>query len=250
MFKQRYVEFEKKSLEDAVFSPYELTQAGLNDLKRTIVMSIVALTLFCLIILMFARHGSFYDWGYSIGQAFAGHPDGSYLPLLYGAITLTVFLGTLKVFTKACEALTETGLFMRVSVSDALQDEWEIAQKRKSFAFAYEAVGIALVTAFIVSLLVCLGHIALVGDLPKPPRFGTAVVISIVTIWTYCLLPISYLAWTLEPVEEDSLDGPITKPAPKPKPVLTGKAKWKKRFWDLLPYAVGLAIGVTWALNN
>jgi len=247
MLKQRYIELEKSVLKDAVFSPYELTPAGISELRKNIIVSILSLATICFLLLYFIRGGTPYDWGYKIGQGIA---VGSWWPLVYSIAFFVVLFGASRLLARSFNGLTETGLFLRTSVSDELQDEWELAQKHKSFTAAYEYLSWAVVTMFLGGLVVCGVYYFIIGTLPAPPRFGTVVCLFIVGIWVLSVLPISYLAWTLEPIEADGIDGPITKPVKPAPPVLTTKQKWKKRFSDALPFAFGGIVGVLWAINN
>ena len=250
MLKKRYIEFEKQLLADTQFSPYELTARGLKDLRRNLAINFVSLAVMCVLILQWIRQGSFYDLGYNIGQKIG--QSGSFLPIIPAIIFLVILFLSFRFFLKTLEDITETGLFMRVSVSDELQDEWELEQKRKSFSAVYEIIVFAMIGLFICVLLFSGIHYLVVDRLPNPPRFGTGVVASILAMWAYSLSPITYLAWTLKPIKDDGIEGPISKPrkAEKPpKPVLTGAAKWKKKAWDWSPYFVGACFGV-WIVSQ
>lgn len=242
MIKQRWIDFEKKQYDEAPLSPYELTAKGLSELRKSIVVSIVSLTVLSFTILGFIRHGSFSEWGYQIGLAIGGD-EGSFLPVLFFLAFFGLLFGSSHLFGKSTDRLAETGLWIRLAVSDELQDEWELTEKRKSYTYAYNAIGSALVAAFFIWLIVCAVHYAAAGTLPPPPRFGTVVVFSILTIWMLSLVPLAYTAWTLKPVDEDEVDGSIVKPEPVVKSPLTTKQKMLKHVSTLAIVLIFFALG-------
>ena len=249
MIKQRWMEFEKKHYDEAPLNPYELTAEGLAETRKSIMISTLSLAALLLTILGFFRHGSFSKWGEAIGREIGGG-EGSFLPVLFFLAFFGLLFGSLHFFSKSTDTLIETGLWMRLNVSDELQDEWELTEKRKSYTYAYNGVALAITCLFFFWLIVCAVHYAAIGTLPSPPRFGTVVVLSILAIWMLSLAPMAYTVWTLKPVDVDDVDGPILKPAPAIKPPLTTKQKMLKYGLTLAIVLIFFSLGYYVAINN
>jgi len=249
MLKQLWIDFEKKAYDEAPVNPYELTAEGLSELRKSIIVSTLSLAALSFTILFFFRYGSFSEWGRQIGREIGGG-DGSFLPILFFLAFLGLLFGSSHMFGKSIDRLAETGLWMRLSVSDRLQDEWEMTEKRKSYTFAYNSVFLALIFLFVLWLIACGGHYAAVGSLPPPPRFGTVVVLSIVALWMMTLAPMAYTAWTLDPVNPEDIDGPIVKPESITKALLTARQKLRKYGTTPTIFVVFFAVGYFFATNN
>jgi len=249
MLKQRWLNFEKKHYDEAPINPYELTAEGLSELRKSIIVSTLSLAALSFTILFFFRHGSFSEWGRQIGREIGGG-DGSFLPILFFVAFLGLLFGSSHMFGKSIDRLAETGLWMRLNVSDELQDEWELTEKRKSYTFAYNGIIMVVTCIFFLWLIACGAHYAAAGTLPSPPRFGTVVVLSIVALWMMTLAPMAYTAWTLDPVEAEDVDGPIVKPESIVEPPLTAKQKLRKHGTTLAIFVVFFAVGYFFATNS
>lgn len=243
MMKKAYFDAQTKILESIPMNPFELSEAGIKSLRRNVLLSITSLA-----ICMFMSQ-ALTRWS-TTGTADMTR-DG--LPQMFAELGGLLFLlfGSLWVMHKSTDALLATGLYWRISVSDELQDEWELAQKRKSYAKAFEYVVYGLAVLFIVVLAFCGIYRLIAGTLPAAPGFGVTVIIAGLLIYVIALAPLIHLAWTLEPIEDETLQSgePMTRKPKRERP-LTVKEKWLRRLWSWGPIVIGAIVGVTWALNG
>jgi len=244
MFKEKYLDWQKKTLKEAPLRPYELTAEGLGLLRRNIIISTLSLVAVVAFIIIFIR---------------VLNNDLFPRESISGGLRLSVFFGLMfgiwgagTVLSKSTDYLIETGLWWRLSVDDELQDEWEKAQKYRSNSVSFDWLVMILAIIFAVWLIVCTISYLTFRSLPPLPPFDVNVGLMLSALYAIGVMPLIHAAWTIDPIvddeasEEDMKPLVKTKPVPEPKPVLTGKQKWVKRIWDLTPYIVGILIAVLW----
>ena len=242
MFKEKYLDWQKKTLKEAPLRPYELTAEGLGLLRRNIIistLSLMAVVAFIIIFIRVLNNDLFPRESISSGLRLA-----VFFGLMFG------IWGTGSVLSKSTDYLIDTGLWWRLSVDDALQDEWEKAQKYRSNSVSFDWLVTILAIIFVVWLIVCTISYLAFRSLPPLPPFDVNVGLMLSALYAIAVMPLIHAAWTIEPIvddeasEEDMKPLVKAKPAPEPKPVLTTKQKWVKRFWGLVPYGVGIFIGL------
>lgn len=243
MFKKQYIMAQKELLEAIPVNPYELTEQGIRELRKSIVVSVLSLAVCLVMSLVVIR------WALA--------PDGmasSGLTFMFGKLVglLAILLLALWGLSKSSDYLLGTGLYWQLSVSDELQDEWELAQKRRSYTKAFEYVLLGACALFVLMLVYCGLYYAFNGALPNPPSFGVSLIIFGMLIYIAALAPIIHIAWTLVPIEvEEGASGrPVTRQKGQRAKPLTQKQKWLKRLWSWGPIFIGAIIGVTWAMNG
>ena len=239
MIKNQYINAQKEILKSIPVNPYELTKGGIRELKTSILVSIVSLAI-CMGMSLAVMRWTFSSEGMAA--------DG--LTLMFGklGVYLTLLLGSLFAMSKSTDYLLGTGLYWRLSVSDELQDEWELAQKRRSYSRAFEYVIYGAAALFLLVLIYCGLTYAFSGALPSPPSFGVSVIIAIMLIYISALAPIINIAWTLTPIEEGSTGSGRAAPNKRKRvEPLTPKQKWLKRLWQWGPVVFGLIVGISWA---
>lgn len=240
--KTAYLNAQKKILENIPVNPFELTAAGIAELKKNIIVSILSLAA-CMIMSLIV-----FRWVFSFEGMAA---DG----LTFMFMKLAAYLGLLFVslffMSRSSDYVLGTGIYWRLSVSDELQDEWELAQKHRSYTKAFEYVIYGAALLFILTLVYCGVIFAMTGALPNPPSFGVSVIIASLLIYISALAPLINIAWTLTPIEPADRTEKTAMPQ-KRKPVnpLTPKQKKLKRLWQWSPIVVGVVIGVSVVLNT
>jgi hypothetical protein len=238
--KQTYLDAQTKILESIPMNPFELTEAGIKSLRRNVLLSIASLA-FCMFMSLIT-----FRWS-ATGTADITREG---LPMMFAQLGGLLFLlfGSLWVMSKSTDALLATGLYWRISVSDELQDEWELAQKRKSYAKAFEYVVYGLALLFIAVLAFCGLYRLIAGSLPAAPGFGVTAITAGLLIYVIALAPLIHLAWTLDPIEDEALpSGEVMTRKPKRETPLTPKEKRLKRLWSWGPVVLGGVIGIVWA---
>jgi len=161
------------------------------------------------------------------------------------AIYLTLLFTSLFFMSRSSDYVLGTGIYWRLSVSDELQDEWELAQKHRSYTKAFEYVIYGASLIFILALVYCGVVFAMTGALPNPPSFGVSVITAMLLIYISALAPLINIAWTLTPIETaETLDKSVLSQKRQPVNPLTPKQKKLKRLWQLSPIVVGLVVGL------
>jgi len=241
MIKTQFIKAQEGILKSIPVNPYELTAVGIRQLKTSILVSIFSLTSCFSMSLVVLR------WTFS-SEGMAA--DGLTPMFVRLAVYLTVLFGSLFAMSKSTDYLLGTGLYWRLSASDELQDEWELAQKRRSYTRAFEYVIYGASGLFVLVLAYCGVVYGFTGELPSPPSFGVSVIVAITLIYVSALAPIINIAWTLEPIEEDGSHAhrPERSKRVRVEP-LTTKQKWLKRLWQWGPIVLGLIVGISWAAN-
>lgn len=239
MIKNQYINAQKEILKTIPVNPYELTEVGIRQLKTSILVSIVSLAACMGMSLALMR------WTFS-SEGMAA--DGLTLMLVKLGVYLALLFASLFVMSKSTDYLLGTGLYWRLNVSDELQDEWELAQKRRSYSKAFEYVIYGAAALFLLVLIYCGIVYAFSGNLPSPPSFGVSVIIAFMLIYISAVAPIINIAWTLMPIEEGSTESGRAAPNKRKRvEPLTPKQKWLKRLWQWGPVVLGLIVGISWA---
>lgn len=240
--KTKYLNAQKKILETIPVNPFELTTAGISELKKNIIVSIVSLAACMSMSLIVLR------WVFS-SEGMAA--DGLTVMFLKLATYLALLFVSLFFMSKSTDYVLGTGIYWRLSVSDELQDEWELAQKHRSYTKAFEYVIYGAAFLFILALIYCGVVFAMTGALPNPPSFGVSVITAALLIYISALAPLMNIAWTLTPIEPDG-GSEKTKMPQKRKRVdpLTPKQKKLKFLWQWSPIVVGLILGISIGLNT
>lgn len=245
MLKGQYMQWQKDALKDAPLQPYELSAQGLSDLRRNIVTSLTSFAAVLTLVILFYRM--------LIGDIVPevdGRSGSRYIAffVLCGAIVFTA-----RISEKSTDHILKTGLYWRISVSDELQDEWELRQKNRSGAKSFEWFLIGLVAVFGLWILISGLSYIIVGHLPSAPPFDVILAIGLAVIYGLSLMPLIHTAWTLEPITDETSDNdmqPVSEAIERPKPILPPKQKWWKRIFGSLPYVIGVAIGVGFVASN
>jgi len=240
--KTAYLNAQKKILENIPVNPFELTAVGIAELKKNIIVSILSLAACMIMSLIVLR------WVFS-SESMAS--DG----LTFMFVKLAAYLGllftSLFFMSRSTDYVLGTGIYWRLSVSDELQDEWELAQKHRSYTKAFEYVIYGAALLFILALIYCGIVFALKGALPNPPSFGVSVVTAALLIYISALAPLINIAWTLTPIEPADRIEKAAKPQKrKPDNPLTPRQKKLKRLWQWSPIVVGLILGISIGLNT
>lgn len=240
--KTKYLNAQKKFLENIPINPFELTAAGIAELKKNIIVSIGSLAA-CMIMSLIV-----FRWTFSS----EGMPsEGLTVLFLKLAIYLALLFTSLFFMSKSSDFVLGTGIYWRLSVSDELQDEWELAQKHRSYSKAFEYVIYGAALLFILALIFCGATIAFTGALPNPPSFGVSVIAAILLIYISALAPLINIAWTLTPIESvDTSDKSAVPQKRQRVEPLTPKQKTLKLLWQWGPIFVGLVAGVGVVLNT
>jgi len=241
MLKRSYINVQKEILKTIPVNPYELTEKGIQELRKSILFSILSLAVCMIVSLILFR------WAFG-SESMA--TDG--FPIMFGKLAgyLSCLVVALWGLNKSTDYLLGTGLYWQLSVSDELQDEWELAQKRRAYSKAFEWIIYGAAGMFLAILAICGGVYAVTGALPSPPSFGVWVVACFMLIYVSALTPIIYIAWTLSPIEDESIiDRPKASKRERIEP-LTSKQKRLKHLWTWGPIAVGLVVGILIALNS
>lgn len=237
MLRKEYLDAQKKILDSIPMNPFELTQAGLDGLRKNIILSILSMSvLFSLVYLGFS--GGFSQIKTIFGDSTAMHLSvlGAYL----GALILALYI-----MSKSTDYVLATGLYWRISVSDELQDEWELEQKRKSYVKAFEYVIYGMGALFLLTLCYCGLFWLIVGSLPQGLGLMASSFLFVTFIFVASMTPLIYLAWTLEPIEDDAATNrTVVAKKPKRDKPLTKREKRLKMLWDYSPYVVGGIAGV------
>lgn len=240
------METEKEMLKAIPVNPYELTEVGIRDLRKTILVGILSLAV-CMVMSLIL-----FKWVF--GSAGMGSEGLTVMLLKLGGYLSILFLSVWGL-NKSSEYLFGTGLYWRLMASDALQDEWELAQKRRSYAKAYEYVLRGICIIFLLTLLYCGVYFALNRTLPAPPSFGVSLIVSVMLINIAALTPIIHVAWTLAPIEDEGASykrsiSPIPSPFLERTESLTSRQKWLKHIWNWSPVIIGGIIGYTWMMHG
>ena len=239
MLKQASINMQKQALSTFPLNPYELTENGIRDLRRNTVLSVVSFAA-CLGLTLAA-----FRLIPTFGVVAQAHGLG--MMFLLAIVLVASLLGSLWVMSKSSDALMATGLFWRANVSDELQDEWEIARKRESYAKAYEYVLYGVVLLFLGTLAVCGVHKLVVGTLPPAPRFGTWVVIASVLIYIASVAPMLHLALTLQPIEGEPSETLSAPRKPQGETPLSPNQKRLKWLWQWGPVVIGVVCAVVFS---
>ena len=241
MLKQSSLSWQKKALDAFPMNPQELTPDGLSQLRRNAIVSILSVAACFVLCLISVR------WTRQIPAVIEQH-GVAIMFLQLGAILAGLF-GTLWVVTKSSDGLLASGLYWRANVSDELQDEWELAQKHRSNAKAFEYVLLGLVAVFFSILAYCGLHKVFTGALPSPPSFGVWVVACLIGIYVISLAPLLHLAWTLEPMDTDDVEAAsperVSQRCEIPLTAEQARLKW---LWNWGPLLAGAAFGVVFAV--
>ena len=242
MIKDQYINAQKEILKSIPVNPYELTEVGIRQLKTSILVSIISLAA-CMFMSLALMRWTFSEEGMAAqGLTVMFIKLGAYLAVLFTS---------LYAMRKSTDYLLGTGLYWRLSVSDELQDEWELAQKRRSYSKAFEYVIYGAAALLLLTLIYSGILYALSGGLPSPPSFGVSLIVATLLIYISALAPIINIAWTLAPIEDDGSQRHKVSPSKRERlEPLTAKQMWLKRLWQWGPIVMGLAIGIGWAMNT
>ena len=239
--KTKYLNAQKKILETIPVNPFELTAAGISELKKNIIISIVSLAACMSMSLIVLR------WVFSSEEMAV---DGLTVMFLKLAAYLGLLFVSLFFMSKSTDYVLGTGIYWRLSVSDELQDEWELTQKHRSYTNAFEYVIYGAAFLFILALIYCGVVFAMTGALPNPPSFGVSIIIAALLIYISALAPLIIIAWTLTPIDDFGSINESTSPQKRQRVnPLTPKQKKLKLLWQLGPIIIGLVAGVALALN-
>jgi len=242
MIKNQYIKVQKEILKTIPVNPFELTDVGIRHLKNSILVSLISLPV-CLVMSLVT-----FRWALS--------PEGTATEGLMAMFVklaglLIILFGSLFAMSKSTDYLLGTGLYWQLSVSDELQDEWALTQKRRSYSKAFEYVIYGAAAIFVLVLAYCGIAYAFTGALPPPPSFGVSVIIAGSLIYVSALAPIINIAWTLAPIEDDGSYVERVKPLKRERTEpLKPKQTWMKRLWQWGPIVLGLLVGVSWAVNQ
>lgn len=238
MLKEKYIEFEKKQLLKFAFSPYELTDKGLKNLRKNIVIHIISTMSFITAILLGLNH--FPNLSFSTLSS----------PFVLVAVVAVICV-SLKFITISSEYLTETGLWWRISVSDDLQDEWELAMKHKAQSAAFEYSYIFIWSAVIIWGVTCFVSYITTRSMPPMPPMSVVFWCVFCLAYIMILLPLVFIAWTLDPIQSDgedlyfveSGDGIPLESVGKTAPTKP-QGKWVRYSLNIAPYVLGGTIGI------